>query len=330
MKYLFFDIECANVFRGICKMCEFGYVLTDENFNVLRKEEFVMSPGNKKNRFYRFDQGVFKRDPNFRWAYAEDDYYDSPEFPVFYEKVKQLLENKNTLVFGHSVENDVRYLVSTLKRYNLEPYSFIAYDTQVMMNYFSEKRIRFMGLETAFKALYSLEEFNKLQPHLSSDDALMTMRVVSKMCEMLEVTLSELIELTPGSKMIVENSTIKRDEVVNVVQPKKRKKKGEYNISKKAQVLWGEFYRSYTHLVDAESSKGKLVTISAKVKQEIAVLQSVIDKIKEQELIPCDKIGESNFLIVSDQEDKEKLLKIFQHPYNGHIITIEDFMDSNY
>ena len=35
MKYLFFDIECAN---RLNKICEFGYVLTDENFNILKKD----------------------------------------------------------------------------------------------------------------------------------------------------------------------------------------------------------------------------------------------------------------------------------------------------
>ena len=34
-------------------MVEFGYVLTDENFKILRKDEFVMSPGQGgENRFY--------------------------------------------------------------------------------------------------------------------------------------------------------------------------------------------------------------------------------------------------------------------------------------
>ena len=38
MKYLFFDIECANCYDGVGKICEFGYVLTDEYFTVLEEE----------------------------------------------------------------------------------------------------------------------------------------------------------------------------------------------------------------------------------------------------------------------------------------------------
>lgn len=41
MRYLFFDIECADGNRAIC---EYGYVLTDEKFNVIRKINILMDP----------------------------------------------------------------------------------------------------------------------------------------------------------------------------------------------------------------------------------------------------------------------------------------------
>lgn len=272
---------------------------------------------------------MYKRDPNFRWAHAEEDYYEAPQFPAFYEQIKQLLEDENTLVFGHSVDNDLRYLASTLKRYKLKPYTFTAYDTQVMMNYFSEKRVRYMGLEKAFKALYSIDEFIKLQPHLSSDDALMTMRVVAKMSEQLEVTLQELILLTPGSKIDFANLTLKREETVTLVGPQKRSKKDKYDISKKAHAMWEKFYSAYTHLNEQESSQGKLITISAKVKQDITVLETVIREIKEQGLIPCHKISGTNYLIVTDLTDRERLFKAFKRPYTGRVITLDEFITNN-
>ena len=42
MKYLFFDIECANCFEGKGKICEFGYVLTDEAFNEIESKEIII------------------------------------------------------------------------------------------------------------------------------------------------------------------------------------------------------------------------------------------------------------------------------------------------
>lgn len=34
-KYLFFDIECSNGYPVSSKICSFGYVLTDNEFNVI-------------------------------------------------------------------------------------------------------------------------------------------------------------------------------------------------------------------------------------------------------------------------------------------------------
>ena len=51
MRYLFFDIECCNG-RDIC---EFGYVITDTEFNVLEKKNFTINPENKFNLTGRSD-----------------------------------------------------------------------------------------------------------------------------------------------------------------------------------------------------------------------------------------------------------------------------------
>ncbi len=44
MKYLFFDIECASVFKNTAKICAFGYCLTDEQFHILKKEDILVNP----------------------------------------------------------------------------------------------------------------------------------------------------------------------------------------------------------------------------------------------------------------------------------------------
>ena len=44
MKYLFFDIECANCFDGTGKICEFGYIQTDEKFNILEEDSIKINP----------------------------------------------------------------------------------------------------------------------------------------------------------------------------------------------------------------------------------------------------------------------------------------------
>jgi hypothetical protein len=83
MKYLFFDIECANCFDGKAKICEFGYVLTDEKFNVLQEDTFQINPRSK------FDKLGFKK-RGIKLAYPYEYYYNQPDFKCFYEKIKSV------------------------------------------------------------------------------------------------------------------------------------------------------------------------------------------------------------------------------------------------
>ena len=53
MKYVFFDIECACVYKCVAKICAFGYVVTDENYNVLAKEDILVNP---KGKFHLTDR----------------------------------------------------------------------------------------------------------------------------------------------------------------------------------------------------------------------------------------------------------------------------------
>ena len=44
MNYVFFDIECANCIHGEGKICSFGFVKTDENFNVIQEHDLLRNP----------------------------------------------------------------------------------------------------------------------------------------------------------------------------------------------------------------------------------------------------------------------------------------------
>lgn len=319
MKYLFFDIECSNCFEGVGKMCEFGYVITDENFNLISKDVIPMSPG--RGGKYKFDKSIYKRDPEFQWAYDFDYYYECEEYPTFHNKIKRLFEDNETLVLGHSVENDIRYLDSTIKRYNLDSILYTSYDTQKMIGYYSEKHEKFMGLKDAFKKLCGTKELVFLEPHLSRDDAFMTMRVVQEMCKHLGFTLQELIEACPECKI---------DTVHYLEQYYIKKSEKKYKTKKKcdeAQIAWRDFYRSHSQLLENEDSVGKIVTISSRIKESLETTNSVIEKIKEYGLVAFDKINGSNYLIALDDNDVERMKSIFKHPFNGRFILLSDFID---
>ena len=79
MRYLFFDIECCNG-RNIC---EFGYVITDDKFNILEKKDTTINPENKFNLIGR---------PGHRdlyLCYDESVYYKSYKFPYYYDEIKK-------------------------------------------------------------------------------------------------------------------------------------------------------------------------------------------------------------------------------------------------
>ena len=44
MNLVFFDIECASVNKTTAKICAFGYVVCDENFNIIKKEDILVNP----------------------------------------------------------------------------------------------------------------------------------------------------------------------------------------------------------------------------------------------------------------------------------------------
>ena len=70
MKYLFFDIECCDGTH----ICEFGYVLTNDKFEILDRDFFLMNPERKFNLTGRKDQ----RD--LQLHFSEEEYYNSPLF----------------------------------------------------------------------------------------------------------------------------------------------------------------------------------------------------------------------------------------------------------
>ncbi len=164
MKYVFFDIECANCYDGVGKICEFGYVITNEAFAVLEETSLKINPRapfDKKG----FGMGGIHLEHPFAF------YKTQPDFPHFYPQIRDLLERKDHLVIGHGTENDVRFLLNECQRYDLPPMNFKFYDTCELA-----KVIYGRTSNLNLKALYG--EFcvhNEVQQnHRSLEDAYMT------------------------------------------------------------------------------------------------------------------------------------------------------------
>ena len=163
MKYLFFDIECAD--GGKATICSFGYVIADENFKILRREDIVINP---QGRFYL--TGRAGR-PDVHLAYPEATFKRAPAFDKFYNKIKALVENEEYYVVGHSIGDDVTYLNKACARYKLEPFSFEYFDTQRMYRELTGDK-KSISLE---KALAAVEIDERFRYHQSVEDARATM-----------------------------------------------------------------------------------------------------------------------------------------------------------
>lgn len=179
MRYVFFDIECADGGKG--SICSFGYVITDECFNELESNDLVINPESK------FRLAGRSKNPEILFAYTEEEFKKAPSFPHFYQKIRALLEREDQLVIGHSVQDDVNFLCKACERYKMPALKFRFLDSQSLYAQVFEKSGQ-IGLDRA------CEEFSVEKPvdiHKSEEDARATMRVVERICASKHVELRQ-------------------------------------------------------------------------------------------------------------------------------------------
>ncbi len=181
-KYLFFDIECAGVYKDVAKICAFGYCLTDEYFHVLEKRDLLMNP---QGRFHLTDR---KGENGIVLPYKYEDFKKYPTFLEYADKITALLQDKDTLVFGHAVMNDVKYLHLESKRFSLPSFAFDFFDTQFLYMHRVGDFARQFGLGAIVKDLQI-----DFVAHRAVDDAYATMKIAETLCRVENVTLPALI-----------------------------------------------------------------------------------------------------------------------------------------
>ena len=189
MDYLFYDIECSDGRH----MCSFGYVITDEYFNILEKADILINPEaifhtgawSKKNR---------EKDPGIELAYPKERFKANPTFPARYERIQRLLQHDDRKIIGFSHHNDALFLAVACKRYELPIIDYKFYDAQEM---FGESRniVNQVALNAIAEALEV--DLSKLVQHRSDDDAEASMLVTKALCKDLGLTIEELIGHCP-------------------------------------------------------------------------------------------------------------------------------------
>lgn len=180
MNYLFFDIECASHHGGISKICSFGYVLCDTDFNILEKKDIIINPVSD------FSKEFLENDTDF-FAYPTEHFYTHPTFDVVYDEIRRLLTDQNNIPIGHATVCDASYLTQNINFYGLEHFDFTYLDTQKMHSFFtSETRL-------ALEKLCEIYGVTHLRAHKSDDDAEMTASITRNIVEKYGLTPEDML-----------------------------------------------------------------------------------------------------------------------------------------
>lgn len=206
MKYLFFDLEYASQKGGTSKICEFGYVVTDENFNILEKDNLIINPNIYR---YEWDYRVLRKILTRRMK----EYEESLTFDKYYEKILQLIKSAD-YVIGHSMDGDSKALNEDCQRYNLPSVDYVFYDIKIF--YKAYKNIKKDVSVT--NIMKDLNAQGDEKEHDAEADAYNTMADLKKMLDQLNLPLSDLIVLCPEARNKNENYEVESIVINNLIR----------------------------------------------------------------------------------------------------------------
>lgn len=192
-KYLFFDLEYASSKAGVHSICEFGYVLVDQNFQILDRNNLIINPNISNAEWdYRALRTLLKR--------TKVEYEKEKSFQFFYKSIVNLIQSAD-LVLGHTLDGDVKALNDDCIKYSLDSIDFDFYDIRYFYRDFKNS-----NKDTSLtNTLEELQISANPKYHDAEADAENTMKITKVMLEKLEMSLDELISLSPRSKARNEN-----------------------------------------------------------------------------------------------------------------------------
>ncbi len=307
MRFVFFDIECASVNKTTAKICAFGYVVCDEQFNIIKKEDILINP---RGGFHLTDRNGGK---GLVLPYSYSEFKKYPPFKEVYPSIKSLLEDKDAIVIGHSILNDVKYLNLETRRFKLPSFDFQFLDSQLMFMSYSGEFSRQCGLEHI--AVNLGVEFT---PHRAVDDAYATMRVVEAICRAENCTFDELIKLYGLSRGRIKNYSIYspsssgakayNKKLSNEKRERSRKRIEFFNyISRKRVKRNGEFY-------------GKVFSFSSAIEDDVPNAKRLCDEIYARGGRYSHHLKDCNFYICEDGDDTQRTVNALNMPQ----ITVTD------
>ena len=220
MRILSYDIESTTGSHSDASMCTFGYCIADEQFNILEQRDIVMRPYTKRY------------EPRIKLHYDKSFIKAQQPFPFWYDEIKKLFESSD-LVVGFSVSNDVDFLNNACQVYKLEKITYDFVDVQLLHKtvYKKQNMCGLEGVANEFQIEYLA--------HRSDEDARVTLLVLKRMAEELNLSVEELLRkfhITPGTNNTLEtvpcsNGTYTKKEInylINLFVEKHRRHSRRY------------------------------------------------------------------------------------------------------
>ena len=175
MKYLCFDIESCDG-GSKASICSLGYVTLSQDLEVTAADDMLINPA------VRFNPMLLSG--KVKLSYPEKVFRAAPDFKARYAEICRLFACD--AVLGFSVGNDIKYLNDACEFYDLPYIDFDFYDVQLVYSiYKGERRVYSLA---AAAAQFGLQ----FTAHRSSEDALVTARILQNICKETNCKVEEL------------------------------------------------------------------------------------------------------------------------------------------
>ena len=183
MRYVAFDIESTDGCFGNGNLCEFGYVVADENFNIIEQNNILVRPVSKN----------FTESFHIKLFYPMSVYRAAPPFVDNFERIRDILCAPDTIVLGHAVHNDIICINAACSINTLPCYDFRYIDTQLLYSAYNDIP-NIMSLDKIATAMD--EEF---MHHRADEDSRMSLLTLKHIINQSGKNFDELLASLEGS-----------------------------------------------------------------------------------------------------------------------------------
>ena len=178
LKILFLNVEKA----AIHTMCEFGYVVTNENYNILDKGNIIINPYTE----YWDDRllSILTR--------SKEEYEKADPFDLHVDKMKELIDSSDYII-TRRMEEDIMTFQSECKRYDCGQSEFDFYSLKrIHSDLYDNNTLGDLANELGIK---------EDRKHDAGEEALITLSMFKLILEKSKKNIAELFYSCPECKL---------------------------------------------------------------------------------------------------------------------------------